>query len=386
MNILDKFFTRFFPPHQTLPTGMYPYMAPPDAEFPYRLHLRIEPDGRGVLIANGCTVMHLNQTAAEYAYHLIKQTPPDEMAKVVAKRYGIKPDTALRDSKDLQDRIRAVVETPDRDPESYLDLRSDPYSVEISAPYRLDCALTYRLPEEGFDRFTPVDRVKRELVETEWKTILKKAWDAGIPHVVFTGGEPTLRPDLPDLIEYASQLGMVTGLITNGDRLAETEYLHKVLQGSLDHLMLILHADEEEAWEAVRDTLAEDLAVTVHLTLTPRDNLEDFTVLDKLAAMGVKSISLSVSDISLTPAVPAFRQAITERNMHLVYDLPVPYSHLHPVALEMAGINEKVPQGAGKAWLYVEPDGDVLPAQGYPEVLGNLLTDSWEDLWKNCTN
>ncbi len=31
--------------------------------------------------------------------------------------------------------------------------------------------------------------------------------------------------------------------------------------------------------------------------------------------------------------------------------------------------------------LYVEPDGDVLPAQGYNIVLGDLLRDSWETLW-----
>jgi MoaA/NifB/PqqE/SkfB family radical SAM enzyme len=38
-------------------------------------------------------------------------------------------------------------------------------------------------------------------------------------------------------------------------------------------------------------------------------------------------------------------------------------------------------QGAGRAWLYVEPDGDVLPAQGINKILGNLVSDSWEKIW-----
>jgi MoaA/NifB/PqqE/SkfB family radical SAM enzyme len=43
---------------------------------------------------------------------------------------------------------------------------------------------------------------------------------------------------------------------------------------------------------------------------------------------------------------------------------------------------QKAPEGAGKAWLYVEPDGDVLPAQGmYDQVLGNMLTDEWQEIW-----
>ncbi len=66
--------------------------------------------------------------------------------------------------------------------------------------------------------------------------------------------------------------------------------------------------------------------------------------------------------------------------MKLVWDLPVPYSSLHPVALELAG-SETPPVGAGNAWLYVEPDGDVLLAQGLPDVLGNLLTEPWETIW-----
>ena len=55
----------------------------------------------------------------------------------------------------------------------------------------------------------------------------------------------------------------------------------------------------------------------------------------------------------------------------------MPYSLENPVAYET--VDDQVPAGAGKAWLYVEPDGDVLPAQGLAgQVLGNFLKDPWE--------
>ena len=58
----------------------------------------------------------------------------------------------------------------------------------------------------------------------------------------------------------------------------------------------------------------------------------------------------------------------------------MPYSESNPVTVETE--DDKVPSGAGKAWLYVEPDGDVLPAQGEAgQVLGNMLTDSWEKIY-----
>ena len=374
---------RFFPPHQTVPAGMYSYTAPADADFPYRMHLRIEPDGSGLLVVNGSTVVHLNQTAAEYAYHFILNTDAEAMSRQVAGRYGISSEQARKDYKDLAERLRTMIEVPDLDPVSYLDFeRDDPYTGAISAPYRLDCALTYRLPESGYERYVPAERVKYELPQTDWEKILQKAWGAGIPHAVFTGGEPTLRPDLPDLVKFASQLGMVTGLITNGLRLAERDYLHEILQNGLDHLMLILDQDDEASWEALRDTLAEDIAVVVHLTLTAKDNLNDPSIYDRLASLGVKAVSISANTPELEEMIPQARQAVAEHDLRLIWDLPVPYSSRHPVALELAKSGDEVPQGAGKAWLYIEPDGDVLAGQGIPEVLGNMLNDSWDTIWK----
>ena len=40
--------------------------------------------------------------------------------------------------------------------------------------------------------------------------------------------------------------------------------------------------------------------------------------------------------------------------------------------------------GAGKAWLYVEPDGDVLPGQGINRPLGNLLEEDWDAIWSRA--
>ena len=383
MKAITRLRDRFFPPHLLVPAGMYHQTSTTAAGLPYRLHLRVEADGLGILIANGSTVLHLNSTATEYLYHLVKGTPVAEIAKTVGKRYGIPAQQAEKDFQDVTDKVHTLLETPDLDPVTYLDMeRADPISTALSAPYRLDCALTYRTPQNSATTYAPVDRVKRELLQFEWETILSNAWSAGIPQVVFTGGEPTMRPDLVDLVSFASKLGMVTGLISDGLRLAEPEYLQAILQSGLDHLMLILDPSEEQSWEALRDTLHEDLAVTVHLTLTPHDPFEDGKILERLALMGVQSVSISASEPSLYGMVAMVRQKAANLFLRLVWDLPVPYSSSHPVAIELSG-EDNPPKGAGNAWLYVEPDGDVLRTQGDPVVLGNLLTDPWKTIWNN---
>ena len=46
-------------------------------------------------------------------------------------------------------------------------------------------------------------------------------------------------------------------------------------------------------------------------------------------------------------------------------------------------LEPRVLDGAGRAWLYVEPDGDVLRSQGMPgKILGNILRDNWETIYR----
>ncbi len=376
-----KIFNRLadsFKPIKPLPAGLY-HLHPENK--PLRIHLRLHQDGSGLLILNASTVLRLNRTAAEYAYHYIKGTPIEQVAQTIASRYRISKQRALEDYTDFAHRIQTLIETPDLDPVSFLDLeRVAPHSANLTAPLRLDCALTYRLPEGIPSQLAPTKRVTREMTTDEWRLILNKAWSFGIPHVTFTGGEPTLRDDLSLLIQHAESLGMVCGLLSNGLKLAERSYLETLLQTGLDHLMFVLQPTLPLSWQALSVVLPEDLYTTVHLTLTP-ENVEDYpAILEHLASLGVNSLSLSASDPALAEQLHAARHRAAELQLSLRWDLPVPYSAAHPAALETA--EEGLPDGAGCAWLYVEPDGDVLPAQGHAgRVLGNLLTDSWEHIY-----
>jgi pyruvate-formate lyase-activating enzyme len=383
MDRLHKVYDRFFTPIKLLPAGVFNTQEFDNNNKPYRLHLRMEKDGTGILIVNARTVLHLNTTAAEYAYYRIQKTPVEVIADTLSKRYRISRDEAQKDFLAFCDQINNFLNSQDLDPETSFGFeRREPYSTELSAPMRLDCALTYHLTIKVPPGVTPVDRVTRELSTEEWKTILSKAWDAGVPHVIFTGGEPTLRPDLIDLIAHAEELGQVSGVITNGFRLSEKDYLHALLEAGLDHFMILFDPNEEQAWEALRDVLAEEIHTTVHLTITPELSIGVRSLLERLKGMGVHTISLSAISKEFQDSLNIAKQAAADLNITLVWDLPVPYSNFHPIAMEMAE-NEPIPSGAGKAWLYVEPDGDVLKAQGVLPVLGNLLTDSWDYIWKH---
>lgn len=401
MSLLEKV-KSWFAPVEPLSREILYYQTPPEAEQQYRLHLRVEGDGRGLLVVNAATVLHLNQTAAEYARLLIQGAGDDEAARAMAHRYRVGRAQAREDYVRLRDHILTLATTTDLCPVTYLDMeRVEPFSAETSAPYRVDAALTYRVDEAGTLDPEARRRVDRELTTEEWQQALRSLWEAGVPHVCFTGGEPTLRKDLVSLVRYAEELGQVTGLLTDGRRLRDQEYLDELLLAGLDHLQITLAShraelhdeivgqagDWQEAEAGLRLALAGDIYVVVHVVVTPANADSVAETVAYLAELGVPAVALS-SPLQaaaeddrqrLESALEAAQEAAHERGLTLIWDLAAPYSHVNPVEME-AGL---APEQAARQHLYVEPDGDALPAQGYNVVLGNLLRDSWEVIWEH---
>ncbi len=364
--------------------GVYHRFWHPHDVPPARVHLRLYEDGTGLLILNAATVLHLNQTAAEYAWHFVMNHTADQAAAQMAARYRIRRQDARQDYLTFVQRLETLLTNRDVDPVFTWGFeRITPAETALPAPLRLDCALTYQLPPTASPDWAPQGRARRELSTEEWQRVLQTAWDFGIPHVTFTGGEPTLRADLPKLITWSENLGQVTGLLTDGLRLREAAYRRDLLLSGLDHVLILLQPKQEASWQALASITPEDIHTTVHLTLTPDIADESAPLLERLAALGVNALSLSASDPALRPALERARELAASLGLTLTWDLPVPYSALNPVALELAAEDEK-PSTARNS-LYVEPDGDVLPAQGMAEqVLGNCLQTDWATLWQKA--
>lgn len=83
-----------------------------------------------------------------------------------------------------------------------------PASAVIAVTYR--CQLNCEHCSAGLYK-----RDGRELTLEEWKEVLTQAWRLGVPRLNVSGGEALLRPDLPELIRFASSR-FVTVLESNG--------------------------------------------------------------------------------------------------------------------------------------------------------------------------
>ena len=76
----------------------------------------------------------------------------------------------------------------------------------------------------------------------------------GYKGVILTGGEPTLSPNLPDIISYCRQKDFPCRLVTNGQALSSYDYLRQLKKAGLSHLHLSIYSSRAD----VQDMLSQN--------------------------------------------------------------------------------------------------------------------------------
>jgi radical SAM protein with 4Fe4S-binding SPASM domain len=372
------------------------------------IHLRIEPDGSAVLIINSNRIMHLNPSAAVMTKLALEKTEDNAAIREIKRKFHVSSSVAKADYAQfkslLADIIRPDGACPVHDLE--LDIRP-PFSTQPSAPYRMDLALTYRCNNDCAHCYNARPRNFPEISTDDWKKILDSLWEIGIPHIVFTGGEPTLRNDLPEIISHAQQIGQITGLNTNGRRLNDQVYLDSLIAAGLDHVQITVESHDPwihasmvqspSAWyqtiNGLRNALESPVFVMTNTTMLTNNVSSLETTLKFLAELGVPTVGLNaliysghgatvgtgLDEKELKPLLDLAKQITEEAGQRLIWYTPTEYCHFDPMELEL-GV-----KGCTAA-LYnmcVEPNGDVIPCQSYYEPLGNILHNDWDSIWNH---
>lgn len=394
--------------HTYLPTpGLYHYLRQNAYECS-RIHLRLDPDGRGVLLVNANRILHLNPTAALMAYLYLEDIPEDRVVDTLTCTFNVTSAQARKDYAQFSAQLEELLRPDGACPVHELNIETVmPFSARPSAPYRMDLALTYRCNNDCPHCYNARPRNYPEMSTEQWKKVLDRLWELGIPHVVFTGGEPTLRQDLPELIAHAERNGQITGLNTNGRRLSDRRYLQQLVEAGLDHVQITLESHDPDihdlmvhargAWKqtvaGIRNALDTPLFVMTNTTMLRPNSPYLGETLDFLGELGVPTVGLNaliyaghgltvgsgLAESELPPLLDLARQRTERNGQRLIWYTPTQYCHFDPMQLEL-GV-----KGCTAA-LYnmcIEPDGSVIPCQSYYQPLGNLLSDPWERIWNH---
>ena len=388
-------------------SGLYHYIRENEHE-KSRIHLRIDPDGTGTLIVNANSVMHLNPTAGFMAWLILEGKTKEERINLLRSRYSVSKKQAEADLDDFNYQFEEMIHPDGACAIHDLDLEMKmPFSARPSAPYRMDLAVTYRCNNDCAHCYNARERNFPELSTDQWKKILDQLWALGVPHIVFTGGEATLRNDLPELIHHAESNGQITGLNTNARRLIDMEYVNKLVNAGLDHVQITVEScvpeihDEmmrakgafKQTIQGLKNVLDSKLYVMTNTTML-RTNIDTIpATLDFLADTGVPTIGLNaliysgngltvgtgLRESELQPILDIATRKTAERGQRLIWYTPTQYCQFDPTA------NNLGVKGCTAA-LYsmcIESNGNVLPCQSYYHPLGNFLTDSWDSIWNH---
>lgn len=387
--------------------GLFHYVFETQGE-KLRAHLRIDPAGSGILAINANQIFHLNPTAAQMAYLILEKTSPAEACQIIAREFDVPLEQIKTDYEELSLQIEEILHPDGGCPVCALELDTlPPFSASPSAPYRMDLALTYRCNNACAHCYNARPRSYPELTTPHWKQVIDKLWDIGIPHIVFTGGEPTLRPDLPELIAYAEKKGQITGLNSNGRKLADEQYVQSLIQAGLDHVQITLESHlcaihdqmvcANGAWQetikGIQNAVSSSLYVMTNTTMLQANTPYLTETLDFLGDLKVPTIGLNaliysgkgaevgtgISESELPALLQIAREKTEQYHQKLIWYTPTQYCHFDPVQMDL-GV-----KGCTAA-LYnmcIEPDGAVIPCQSYYSSLGNILKAPWDSIWNH---
>lgn len=275
-------------------------------------------------------------------------------------------------------------------------------------PNSLLCELTYRCNLQCPYCYNPLDlqSYRDELSAETWQRVLGEAAAMGVLQVGFSGGEPTLRPELPELVASASRAGLYTNLITQGTFLDDAK-LDALLAAGLDHIQISIqaprealadeiagahvHAKKEEAIDRVRD---RDVALTLNCVLHRANHDQIGEVIAFAERHGITKLELANVQFygwayrNRAGLLPTRRQVehaldvVSEARarlagrMQIVYVLPDYFG----------GRPKPCMNGWGQAFLTVTPDGRVLPCPAaagirtlqFERVQDRPLAEIWE--------
>ncbi|MEA4812934.1 MAG: radical SAM protein [Anaerolineaceae bacterium] len=395
-------------PSNTLSPGLYRYDLVKD-DSKTQLHLRVDEDLSGALLINAARVVHLNPSATAIAYCQLEKYDKGKAMNFLSGLFKADKKILEKDYAETSMKINALTdEGSGLCPVCDLDLEIKmPFSAKLSAPYRMDLALTYRCNNDCAHCYNARPRNYPELDSASWKQIIDRLWALRIPHLVFTGGEPTLRADLPELIAYAQSKGMITGLNTNARRLADPKLVQQLVEAGLDHVQITVEAASEtihntmvrssSAWQetiaGLRNAVKSRLYLMTNTTLLQNNAaalpaILEFLKEEQVPTIGLNALIYSGHGQSVNtglqerelPELLKLAQDFTKNSgQRLIWYTPTQYCHFDPLLLDL-GV-----KGCTAAYynMCIEPDGMVIPCQSYYEGLGKILEENWESIWNH---
>lgn len=252
-------------------------------------------------------------------------------------------------------------------------------------------------------------KAEEELSTEQGKTLIDQIAEAGFKIMIFSGGEPLMRPDIYELVEHAKKRGLRPVFGTNGT-LITPEVARRLKEAgaagigiSLDSVEPAKHDKfraQEGCWQAAVDGMRNcreaGLPFQIHTTVMDwnydeAEDLTDLAVREGAVAHHVFFLvptgrAVNIEQESLrAEQYENLLSRIMEKQKSVDIELkPTCAPQFMRIAKEL-GVNTRFQRGclAGTSYCIISPKGDVQPCAYLNIPLGNVKENSFVDIWQN---
>ena len=252
-------------------------------------------------------------------------------------------------------------------------------------------------------------KAEEELSTAEAKTLLEQIARAGFKIMIFSGGEPLMRPDIVELVAYAAGLGLRPVFGTNGTLITLEMAQRLKAAGAMGMGISLDSMDREKhnrfrkfpgAWEGavqgMRNCRAAGLPFQIHTTVMEWNNHE----LEDLTDFAVAEGAVAHHFFFLVPTgraktieaeslrAEAYEETLTrimKKQQEVDIELkPTCAPQFLRIAAQM-GLKTRFRRGclAGTAYCIISPRGKVQPCAYLNMELGDVRQTPFDEIWKN---
>ncbi|MGV9169118.1 MAG: PqqD family peptide modification chaperone [Promethearchaeia archaeon] len=363
-----------------------------------------------LLILRPNKVMNLNDTGVKMLKMLLQGKEPQFVIEYFINHADAERQQVLNDLADFVTDLREMV-SGNQNIYTYSTANIVPFGHgKTKYPVLSEIAVTYRCNNKcKFCYAYSPYRKSGEMTTEEVKRVIDIIVDdAKVPSLSFTGGEPTLRPDIFELIRHAREKGLRVNLITNGRICSDKEYVDRLVEAGLHSAQVSIEGSNadvhdsivgvpgafDETVQGIRNLRATDIYTHCNTTIC-RLNVDD---LENLVAFHAEELELtyfSMNMVIYTGSAAKLRDelqisfseigCIVERvqkrakreRVEFVWYAPTPVCLFNPIAHGLGAKRCACCDGL----LSVDAEGNLLPCSSFSEPVGDLLHDGFEKVW-----
>lgn len=412
-------------------TGVLHTTLNPEGPGVVRLHMIPNLEGISVVIINGQDIIPVNKAWTillcefiknlnEYDGREISKQDSDLILKKTCK--AVRKIYSATSSKRIKNDINFIMQTftqiayrkPVDAEIEYLNIGE--YAPYMTAPHRMDLLVSsmtkngkWHCNQKCVHCYAAGQTLaeENELTTDEWKKIIDKCRESKIPQITFTGGEPTMRDDLLELIEYSKWF--LTRLNTNGINLTK-DFCHKLKEASLDSVQITFYSSDEkihnqlvgapkfeQTVQGIENAVEANLSLSINTPLCTL-NKDYVKTLEFLHQKGVLYVTCSGLIITGNATKEdSEKLQLSSEEIKMVLKNAVEYCNKNGMEISFTspgwiekeffeGLNINPPTcGACLSNMAITPNGNVVPCQSWLSgpVLGNMLKDDWNSIWEN---